>query len=111
MLDGDALRGQAGHELLRQGPEHGEDSGHRQEDGDYRESWQPHPMAPAAEEACRVIARQVTATLGGFGLFGVEFFVNGDQVYFSEVSPGAGAWASPSRALPPSRPPATRRGR
>ena len=61
--------------------------GHRQEDGDYRESWQPHPMAPAAEQACRVIAEQVTGALGGYGLFGVEFFVSGDHVYFSEVSP------------------------
>lgn len=61
--------------------------GHRQEGGDYRESWQPQPMAPAALAACRHIAEQVTGALGGHGLFGVEFFVKGEQVWFSEVSP------------------------
>jgi phosphoribosylglycinamide formyltransferase 2 len=61
--------------------------GHRQEDGDYRESWQPQPMSAAALAGCKQIAGQVTEALGGRGLFGVEFFIKGDQVYFSEVSP------------------------
>lgn len=61
--------------------------GHRQEDGDYRESWQPHPMSPSALERSREIAAAVTDSLGGFGVFGVELFVKGDQVWFSEVSP------------------------
>ena len=61
--------------------------GHRQEGGDYQESWQPQPMADAALERCQQIAAQVTGALGGYGLFGVEFFVQGEQVYFSEVSP------------------------
>ena len=61
--------------------------GHRQEGGDYQESWQPQPMAPSALQACQQIAANVTGELGGYGLFGVEFFVKGEQVYFSEVSP------------------------
>jgi len=61
--------------------------GHVQVSGDYVESWQPHPMAPAALEKAQQIARAVTADLGGQGLFGVELFVKGDQVWFSEVSP------------------------
>ncbi|MDX1589500.1 MAG: formate-dependent phosphoribosylglycinamide formyltransferase [Oleiphilaceae bacterium] len=61
--------------------------GHRQEDGDYRESWQPHAMSEKALEQAREIAARVTAALGGFGLFGVELFVRGDEVLFSEVSP------------------------
>jgi phosphoribosylglycinamide formyltransferase 2 len=61
--------------------------GHVQIDGDYRESWQPHPMAPAALERGRDIARRVTDALGGYGIFGVELFVRGDEVLFSEVSP------------------------
>ncbi|MFT4197447.1 MAG: formate-dependent phosphoribosylglycinamide formyltransferase [Pseudoxanthomonas sp.] len=61
--------------------------GHWQQDGDYRESWQPHPMAPAALARAQEIARTVTAALGGRGLFGVELFVKGEQVWFSEVSP------------------------
>lgn len=61
--------------------------GHRQEDGDYRESWQPQPMNDAALEEARRQADAITAALGGWGLFGVEFFVRGDQVWFSEVSP------------------------
>ena len=61
--------------------------GHRQVGGDYQESWQPQPMEPRALEECQRIAEQVTAALGGWGLFGVEFFVKGTQVYFSEVSP------------------------
>jgi phosphoribosylglycinamide formyltransferase 2 len=61
--------------------------GHRQEDGDYRESWQPHPMTDAALERSREIAASVTESLGGYGVFGVELFVKGDQVWFSEVSP------------------------
>ena len=61
--------------------------GHLQVSGDYVESWQPHPMAPAALEASRQIAKTVTDNLGGQGLFGVELFVKGEQVWFSEVSP------------------------
>ncbi len=61
--------------------------GHRQEGGDYQESWQPQAMAPTALARCEEIAAQVTAALGGVGLFGVEFFIRGDDVYFSELSP------------------------
>ena len=61
--------------------------GHVQVSGDYVESWQPHPMSPAALAESRRIARAVTDNLGGQGLFGVELFVKGDQVWFSEVSP------------------------
>lgn len=61
--------------------------GHRQEDGDYRESWQPQQMSPLALERAQEIARKVVLALGGYGLFGVELFVCGDEVIFSEVSP------------------------
>lgn len=61
--------------------------GHRQEKGDYRESWQPQPMSDAALASAQDMAARVTEALGGQGLFGVELFVKGDQVYFSEVSP------------------------
>lgn len=61
--------------------------GHYQEDGDYRESWQPQPMTPRALARAQEIARQITDALGGHGLFGVECFVRGDEVIFSEVSP------------------------
>jgi phosphoribosylglycinamide formyltransferase 2 len=61
--------------------------GHRQEDGDYRESWQPHPMQSGVLAECEEIAAKVTGALGGKGLFGVEFFIKGEDVYFSEVSP------------------------
>ena len=61
--------------------------GHVQVDGDYRESWQPHPMSPAAKRASQEVAKKVTDALGGRGVFGVELFVQGDQVWFSEVSP------------------------
>jgi phosphoribosylglycinamide formyltransferase 2 len=61
--------------------------GHRQENGDYQESWQPQPMSGTALRDCQDIAEKVTHALGGYGLFGVEFFVKGDKVYFSEVSP------------------------
>lgn len=61
--------------------------GHIQVSGDYVESWQPHPMRPAALQRAREIAKAVTDDLGGQGLFGVELFVKGDQVWFSEVSP------------------------
>lgn len=61
--------------------------GHRQEKGDYVESWQPQPMSPAALAEAQRIARTVTDSLGGRGLFGVELFVRGDEVWFSEVSP------------------------
>lgn len=61
--------------------------GHIQQAGDYVESWQPHPMHPVALEKSRQIAKAVTDNLGGLGLFGVELFVKGEQVWFSEVSP------------------------
>ncbi len=61
--------------------------GHIQVDGDYRYSWQPQPMSPRALEAAQDIARRVTDALGGFGIFGVELFIKGDDVIFSEVSP------------------------
>ena len=61
--------------------------GHRQEDGDYQESWQPQHMSNLALSRSRNIAEQVTEALGGYGLFGVELFIKGDDVYFSEVSP------------------------
>jgi phosphoribosylglycinamide formyltransferase 2 len=61
--------------------------GHRQVKGDYVESWQPQPMSPLALERSRDIAARVTGALGGFGIFGVELFVKGDKVWFSEVSP------------------------
>jgi phosphoribosylglycinamide formyltransferase 2 len=61
--------------------------GHLQIDGDYRESWQPQPMSAKALEAAQHIARTVTDNLGGAGIFGVELFVQGDDVWFSEVSP------------------------
>lgn len=61
--------------------------GHRQEGGDYQESWQPQGMTPLALERSQEIAEKVTSALGGRGLFGVELFIKGDEVYFSEVSP------------------------
>jgi phosphoribosylglycinamide formyltransferase 2 len=61
--------------------------GHVQVQGDYVESWQPHPMPPLALDRAQAIARNVTENLGGTGLFGVELFVRGDMVWFSEVSP------------------------
>ena len=61
--------------------------GHLQIDGDYRESWQPHPMSAGALKKAEHIAKAVTDNLGGRGIFGVELFVKGDEVIFSEVSP------------------------
>ena len=61
--------------------------GHRQAGGDYQESWQPQPMSAAALAECQRIAALVTGELGGWGLFGVEFFIKDDAVWFSEVSP------------------------
>jgi len=61
--------------------------GHRQEDGDYRESWQPQPMSKKALKQAEKIAKTITGELGGYGLFGVELFIKGDEVIFSEVSP------------------------
>lgn len=61
--------------------------GHRQESGDYVESWQPQPMSELALQRAEDMARKVTDALGGLGLFGVEMFVKGDEVWFSEVSP------------------------
>ncbi|MCW7475130.1 formate-dependent phosphoribosylglycinamide formyltransferase [Leptospira levettii] len=61
--------------------------GHRQVNGDYVESWMPQPMSNLALESAKQIAEKVTTGLGGFGIFGVELFVKGDEVYFSEVSP------------------------
>lgn len=61
--------------------------GHYQKDGDYRESWQPQPMSPSVRKQAEDIARKITDALGGYGIFGVELFVQGDRVIFSEVSP------------------------
>ncbi|WP_375753894.1 formate-dependent phosphoribosylglycinamide formyltransferase [Vibrio sp. HN007] len=61
--------------------------GHRQEDGDYRESWQPQAMSEIALKAAQYVSETVVNALGGYGLFGVELFVKGDKVIFSEVSP------------------------
>jgi phosphoribosylglycinamide formyltransferase 2 len=61
--------------------------GHLQIDGDYRESWQPQPMSEAARFEAERIAHAITTELGGSGIFGVELFIAGDTVYFSEVSP------------------------
>jgi len=61
--------------------------GHHQVDGDYRESWQPQPMSASAIEKAREIAKTITGALGGYGIFGVEMFIKGDEVIFSEVSP------------------------
>jgi phosphoribosylglycinamide formyltransferase 2 len=61
--------------------------GHRQEDGDYRESWQPQAMSDTALKAAEYTAEQIVNALGGYGIFGVELFVKGDKVIFNEVSP------------------------
>lgn len=61
--------------------------GHHQVDGDYRESWQPQAMSQPALEMAEAIAKSITDALGGYGIFGVELFVKGDEVIFSEVSP------------------------
>ena len=61
--------------------------GHRQEGGDYQESWQPQAMSEKALAEAQRIAKAVVEALGGYGLFGVEFFIKNDQVYFSELSP------------------------
>ncbi len=61
--------------------------GHRQVNGDYRESWQPHPMKPAVLKIAQQMAKTITDALGGYGLFGVEFFIKDDGVFFSEISP------------------------
>ena len=71
----------------RGGTDFCEPVGHLQRDGDYRESWMPQPMSPQALQRSREIARRITDELGGWGLFGVELFVRGDEVWFSEVSP------------------------
>jgi len=71
----------------REGVSFCEPIGHRQEHGDYQESWQPHPMNTKALEEAKRIATLVVNELGGYGIFGMEFFVKGDMVYFSEVSP------------------------
>ena len=73
--------------------------GHRQIDGDYRESWQPQPMTSTALAKAQHIATTITDNLGGSGIFGVELFIKGDEVYFNEVSPrphdaGLVAWVS-----------------
>ena len=71
----------------RDGTSFCEPIGHRQEDGDYRESWQPQPVAAAALAEAQRQAGALSAALGGWGVFGMEFFVKGDAVIFSEVSP------------------------
>jgi phosphoribosylglycinamide formyltransferase 2 len=69
------------------GTQYCEPIGHIQIDGDYRYSWQPQPMTPAALLKAQEIAKKVTDALGGYGIFGVELFIKGDEVIFSEVSP------------------------
>jgi phosphoribosylglycinamide formyltransferase 2 len=71
----------------KDGTHYCEPIGHRQVDGDYVESWQPQPMSNTALEKSKHIAKEVTDALGGYGIFGVELFVKGDEVWFSEVSP------------------------
>ena len=71
----------------RDGTSFCEPIGHLQRDGDYRESWQPQPMSDRALAAAQGMARQVSDALGGWGVFGMEFFVKGEDVWFSEVSP------------------------
>ena len=71
----------------RDGTSFCEPIGHRQQDGDYRESWQPQVMSPTALAAAHTMAERVTTALGGRGIFGVELFIKGDEVIFSEVSP------------------------
>ncbi len=71
----------------RDGTSFCEPIGHLQVDGDYRESWQPHPMSTQALARAREVAAAITDNLGGYGIFGVELFVKGDEVWFSEVSP------------------------
>jgi phosphoribosylglycinamide formyltransferase 2 len=71
----------------RDGTSFCEPVGHLQIEGDYRECWMPQPMSPLALERAQTVARKVTDDLGGWGLFGVELFVKGDEVWFSEVSP------------------------
>jgi phosphoribosylglycinamide formyltransferase 2 len=71
----------------KEGTSYCEPIGHRQEDGDYQESWQPQPMTDVSLAKAKEIAKKVTDALGGYGLFGVELFVRGDDVIFSEVSP------------------------
>ncbi|GAB3374712.1 formate-dependent phosphoribosylglycinamide formyltransferase [Lysobacter rhizosphaerae] len=71
----------------RDGTSFCEPIGHLQRDGDYRESWQPQPMSARALERAQQIAKSITDDLGGWGVFGVELFVQGDEVWFSEVSP------------------------
>ncbi len=61
--------------------------GHIQVDGDYWESWQPHPMTETALERAKNIAKKITDALGGYGIFGCELFVKGDEVWFNEISP------------------------
>ena len=61
--------------------------GHIQEDGDYRVSWQPQAMSKSAYSKAQDIAIKVTNALGGYGIFGVELFIKGDNVFFNEVSP------------------------
>ncbi len=61
--------------------------GHIQVEGDYWESWQPQPMSPVALEKAKEIARKITDALGGYGIFGCELFVKGDEVWFNEISP------------------------
>jgi len=61
--------------------------GHHQVNGDYQESWQPQPMTDAAKKQAQTIAKKITDAIGGRGIFGVEMFVKGDQVIFSEISP------------------------
>ncbi|HPJ34777.1 MAG TPA: formate-dependent phosphoribosylglycinamide formyltransferase [Spirochaetota bacterium] len=71
----------------REGTAYVDPVGHLQIDGDYRESWQPHPMKPDVLEEAKRVAKTITDGIGGYGIFGVELFIRGDEVFFSEVSP------------------------
>jgi phosphoribosylglycinamide formyltransferase 2 len=71
----------------KSGTHYCEPIGHLQADGDYIESWQPQPMSKRARERAQHMAKDVTGALGGYGIFGVEFFIKGDEVWFSELSP------------------------
>ena len=72
---------------LKNGTSFCEPIGHVQSDGDYRQSWQPQPMTDDALSSAQKVAESITSALGGYGIFGVELFIKGDEVIFSEVSP------------------------
>ena len=77
--------------------------GHVQSDGDYRQSWQPQPMTDDALSSAQKVAESITSALGGYGIFGVELFIKGDEVIFSEVSPRPHAVSYTHLTLPTKR--------